>query len=155
MEGQRWCSFSVQDSGLSWRLAQEYRSSQEEIRHEEFVYIAKLTCKYCAETHSHTSCLLALMDKDSMRQARLDFSVSWRFIHLPILKLLFSTEVRVTMTTLLWLLVKANFRTATSSWYAYLQCRYVALPFSFPREYSSSGDFQKDFQLSTCEGIKE
>lgn len=92
-----------------------------------------------------------------MRQARLDFSGSWHFIYVPrtVLELLFSAEICVTTTTLLQLLVQANFRTAMSSWYAYLQCTCVALAFSFPREYISSGDFQKDFQLSTCEGIKE
>lgn len=156
-EGQQQWGFFVQDIGLSWRLAQECMSPQEEIRHEGFPYIAKLICKWCAERHSHTSCPLALTDNDSMRQARLDFSRSWNFIYIPrtILELLFSAEICVTMTTLLWLLVKANFRTAMSGWCAYLQSACVALAFSFPKEYISSGDFQKDFQLSTCEGIKE
>lgn len=81
---------------------------------------------------------------------------SWQLTCIPrtVPELLFSTEIRVTMTTLLWLLVKVNLRTATSSWHAYLQCKYIALAFSFSRDYISSGDFQKDFQLSTCKGIK-
>jgi len=120
-----------------------------------FAYIAKLTCKYCAERHSHTSCPLALRDNNSMRQARLDFSISWQLIYIPrtVAELPFSAEIRVTAAMLLWLHGKANFRTAASSWYAYLQRRYGALAFSFLRQYISSGDFQKDFQLSTCEGI--
>lgn len=77
------------------------------------------------------------------------------YIPKTVLELMFSAETCATVTTLLWLHVKANFRIAVSSWHAYLQCRYVALAFAFPREYISSGIFWKDFQLSTCERVKE
>lgn len=157
MEGQQRWGFFMQHLGISWRLAWEYRSSQEETRHERSSHTAQLTCKHCTKRHSHPSCLLVLMDDGSMRQARLALQREWQLIYIPrtALELLLYTEICVTMTTMLLPVVNPNTRTAASSWYTYLQCRYIALAFSFLRECISSGGFHKDFQLFTCEGIKE
>lgn len=147
MEGRQQWGFSVQDTGISWRLPQRHRSSQRERRHRGAAYIAQLTCKDCAERQFHASCSLVLMD--SMRQARLDFTLSWQCMDIPktVLEFMFSTETCATVSTLLWLHVKADFRIAGMPTFSAGMWLWPSL---FQRIISHQVLFGK-----TCERVKE